>query len=136
VLEHLSAIDLPFHDRKIGPGSTDKPGDLNSLLESTEWHFSHNWRELPPPDSDSPLRAFWIRAGPDDHLQVPIEVLSRKPGDPNFLRPAKDSPLASGGAGGRKAAASDPPLPAYVGAVPPEGVEPWDWDKTWRALVR
>jgi hypothetical protein len=27
-------------------------------------------------------------------------------------------------------------LPAYVGAVPPEGVEPWDWDKTWSALTR
>ncbi len=30
----------------------------------------------------------------------------------------------------------DPSLPAYVGAVPPEGVEPWDWDKTWKALAR
>jgi hypothetical protein len=73
----------------------------------------------------------------DDHLKVPIKVLSRKPGTPNFLRPAKDSPLASGGAGGQKAAASasDPPLPAYVGGVPPEGAEPWNRDKTWKALV-
>ncbi len=70
-------------------------------------------------------------------MQFPIEVLSRKPGNSNFLRPAKDSPLALGGAGGQKAAASasGAPLPAYVGAVPPEGVEPWDWDKTWKAIV-
>jgi hypothetical protein len=59
---------------------------------------------------------------------VSIQVLSRTPSDPNFLRPAKDSPLATG-------AVNDGSLPAYVGAVPPEGVEPWDWDKTWRALA-
>jgi len=35
---------------------------------------------------------------------------------------------ATGGAGGD--------LPTYVGAVPPEGVEPWDWDKTWKARAR
>jgi hypothetical protein len=136
VLEHNYAIDLLLIDHKRGPGGTHRPGDLNSLLKSTEWHFSHNWRELVPPDRDSPLMPFWIPPGPDEHLQVPIKVLSRKPGDPNFLRPAKDSPLASGGAGGRKGGPSDPPLPAYVGAVPPEGVEDWDWDKTWRALAR
>jgi hypothetical protein len=137
VLEHNKAIELVFKDHKRGSGDTSKPGDLNSLLESREWHFSHNWRELVPPDPDSPLRAVWIPAGRDDHLQVPIEVLSRKPGDPDFLRPAKDSPLASGGAGGQKSgsSASDPPLPPYVGAVPPEGAEPWDWNKTWKALV-
>ena len=55
----------------------------------------------------------------------------RRQGDANFLRPPKDSPLAKGGAG-----ATDPALPAYVGAVPPEGVEPWDWEKTWKATNR
>ena len=45
--------------------------------------------------------------------------------DKNFLRPAKNSPLATAGAGGD--------LPTYVGAVPPEGVERWDWTKTWNA---
>ena len=53
------------------------------------------------------------------------------PGDPNFLRPTKDSPLATGGAG-----VKDSALPAYVGAVPPDGGEPWDWDRTWSALTR
>ncbi|HYT91428.1 MAG TPA: hypothetical protein VEL76_22130 [Gemmataceae bacterium] len=55
-----------------------------------------------------------------------IDVLSRNPEEPaKFLRPAKNSPLASKGAGGD--------LPSYVGAVPPEGVEAWDWDRTWKA---
>jgi hypothetical protein len=30
----------------------------------------------------------------------------------------------------------DRSLPAYVGAVPPVGVEPWDWEKTWKMLAR
>jgi hypothetical protein len=61
----------------------------------------------------------------------PNAVLSYKPYDPDFLRPPKDSPLATGGAG-----VTDSALPAYVGAVPPEGVEPWNWEKTWKALGR
>jgi hypothetical protein len=60
-----------------------------------------------------------------------IKVLSREPNDPNFLRPPKGSPLARGGAG-----VMDPALPAWVGAVAPEGVAPWDWDKTWKMLAR
>src|SRR5262249_39139986 len=27
----------------------------------------------------------------------------------------------------------DPSLPSYVGAVPPEDADPWDWDRTWLA---
>jgi hypothetical protein len=37
----------------------------------------------------------------------------------------KNAPLGTGGAGGD--------LPSYVGALPPEGVSPWDWSKTWKA---
>jgi hypothetical protein len=51
--------------------------------------------------------------------------------DPEFLRPPRDSPLAKAGAG-----AEDSLLPGYVGAVPPEGVEPWDWATTCQALTR
>jgi hypothetical protein len=61
----------------------------------------------------------------------PNAVLSYKPGNPDFLRPPKDSPLAKGGAG-----VNDISLPSYVGAVPPEGAEPWNWEKTWKALGR
>jgi len=134
VLEHDHAFDQFLFDHRRNDYEQPKPGDVKSLLLSPEWHFSHNWHEMVPPDRDSPLVALRIPPGVQDHVQVPIEVLSRKPSNPNFLRPAKDSPLAIGGIGA-KGSASDLPLPAYVGAVPPEGVEPWDWDKTWRALA-
>src|SRR5439155_10477236 len=45
----------------------------------------------------------------------------------NFLRPVKDLSLAKSGAGGA--------LPSFVGAVPPEGAQPWNWQWTWDALV-
>jgi hypothetical protein len=50
---------------------------------------------------------------------------------PERLCPVKGSSLAADGAG-----KEDPLLPPYVGALPPEGVEPWDWDRTWRTRVR
>jgi serine/threonine protein kinase len=89
------------------------------------WQFSHNWRELKEPTSNDSLYKAWVPADPDDVLKDRIEVISRDRQSSKFLRLAKDSPLASGGAGGD--------LPTYVGAVPPEGIEPWDWQKTWNA---
>src|SRR5262249_35302124 len=50
--------------------------------------------------------------------------------DKNFLQPKKDSPLATQGAG-----TEDPGLPTYVGAVTPEGAEPWNWQWTWDAFM-
>src|SRR5262249_37587696 len=41
--------------------------------------------------------------------------------------PPKGSPLVPEGS-----IQHDPRLPSYIGAVPPEGVFPWDWDRTWR----
>src|SRR5262249_55227195 len=61
----------------------------------------------------------------EDHLFNAAFLVSRAPKDPDYLRPRRGSPLATGGAGGD--------LPAYIGAVPPEGVAPWDWDRTWKA---
>jgi hypothetical protein len=104
---------------------------VKSLLNSPEWRFSHNWRETGGPKPGSELATVWIPPSKLDRLQVPIDAGSRQLGQPNFLRPPKGSPLATGGAG-----VDDPALPRYVGAVPPEGVEPWDWDRTWKALVR
>jgi hypothetical protein len=43
-------------------------------------------------------------------------------------RPIKDKQLAKSGTGGD--------LPTYVGALPPEGVQAWDWQKTWNARMR
>src|SRR5262249_50394397 len=56
-----------------------------------------------------------------------LDGLSRKSDSLDYLRPDADSPLATGGAG-----TTDPSLPRYVGALPPTGVEPWDWERTWR----
>jgi hypothetical protein len=123
--------DFIFQDHPRGSFRGNKPGDMQALLKSPEWCFSHNWREIAPPRPGTFAADVWIPARPNDRLQVPLEVRSREPGHPNFLRPPKDSPLANGGAG-----VDDPALPRYVGAVPPEGVPPWDWDKTWKALVR
>jgi hypothetical protein len=158
----LDADILFSNHRREDPGRPINP-DLKGLLNSPEWRFGYNWREI---DLQRGARQAerWIPPDPTDHLPDSIEVLSRQLGDPHFLRPAKGSPLGSSGAGGerfsplRVASAvgqaaglsdawmagwvvtqtrgrPDPALPAYVGAVPPEGVEPWDWDTTWKALA-
>jgi hypothetical protein len=131
VLTPLRKADLFFFDHKRGVFNDDeKPGDIPGLLKA--WRFSHNWRELSPPPPDNPDAKFWIPKG-DDVLETSIVVLSRNFGDANFLKPPKDSPLAKAGAGLSDKAL---PLPSYVGAVPPEGVEGWAWSETWKALAR
>jgi eukaryotic-like serine/threonine-protein kinase len=88
--------------------------------------LNHNWRELRSLDDKTPEEEDRIPLAPQDVRRKEIAGIARDPKDASkFLRPAKDSPLASGGAGGD--------LPVYVGAVPPEGVEPWEWQKTWNA---
>jgi hypothetical protein len=93
---------------------------------NTLWDFKCNWRDLAGADAGhaTPL------ASGDHKLEV-VAFVSRDPSSPDFLRPLPDSPLATGGAG-----KEDPSLPTYVGAVPPKGVEAWDWDKTWKARAR
>jgi hypothetical protein len=117
--------DFAFLDG-IDPDKLKGEGDGASL--HAIWQFSHNWREGRAPGPREELRRAWIPPSSTDVLRKRIALLSTDPQDPHFLQPAKDSPLATGGAGGD--------LPAYVGAVPPEGVAPWDWDKTWKARVR
>jgi serine/threonine protein kinase len=123
--------DLNFNNHRRGIHQIITPCDLNGLLHSSEWRFGYNWREVDPRrGAKEPER--WIPLDPaTDHRLKADMVLSINSNNPNFLRPAKDSPLAEGGAG-----VNDPALPAYVGATPPEGVEPWDWEKTWTALTR
>jgi hypothetical protein len=115
--------DVLFLDNGGSPVSAKGPGDADALLKG--WRWDHNWREGKPLSGGNIAANAWVPPAPGDTLKEQIAVLSRDSSDANFLRPAKDSPLASGGAGGD--------LPAYVGAVPPEGFEPWDWDKTWKA---
>jgi hypothetical protein len=66
----------------------------------------------------------------DDGRLLPSDLLSQDAENPDRMRPGKDSPLATQGAG----ALYD--LPAYIGALPPEGTAPWDWDRTWRVRMK
>src|SRR5262249_22874723 len=86
----------------------------------------HNWREVRSLGDKPPEGKNWIPVAPQDVRQKDIAGIARDPKDArNFLRPARGSDLATKGAGGD--------LPSYVGAVPPEAVGPWDWQKTWNA---
>jgi serine/threonine protein kinase len=132
LLEPQDDGDLFLNDHLRGTGGAGFPqADVESLLKSPEWRFSHNWRQIDPVKALARNPGRWIPRCPNDKLQVRIALLPYKLGHPKFLQPAKNPPLATGGAG-----VSDTWLPAYVGAVPPEGVEPWDWDKTCSALTR
>jgi hypothetical protein len=117
---------MVFHDSGGNTVQIRGPGD--GKLVNEKWQVSCNWREVEEPRGDGVLEKSWIPPGPRDVRNVSIAVLSRTPIDVNFLRPAKDSPLASAGAG-----KEDTSLPTYVGAVPPEGGKPWDWQTTWDA---
>src|SRR5262249_13088105 len=84
----------------------------------TGWRIDHNWRQVRQPAADSPEAKTWLTSKQDTvEEKLAVLTLDRKHAD--FLRPIKDKQLATSGAGGD--------LPTYVGAVPPAGVEPWDW---------
>src|SRR5262249_55067847 len=118
--------DLVFFDSGGDPKTVRGPGDGELVLKT--WRVDHNWRELKPPRPEDNYFKYWIPKGLLDQRKDQIAVLSRSPTDANFLRPAKGSPLATEGAG-----KTDPSLPSYIGAVPPEGALPWDWNRTWQA---
>ncbi len=104
----------------------DAPGDAAAYLR--EWTFANNFREGVPPPKDAPRYRGWFPPSPTCTLQEKIELLSLDSQSEDYLRPAVDSPIASGGMGGE--------FPAYAGAVPPEGAEPFDWEQAFaRAVV-
>jgi hypothetical protein len=104
-----------------GIGRPSFKGQGDGRLAIDRWRLDRNWRESPTGDA----MKGWIPLGPSDVRQDTIDVQSRAPQHDDFLRPAADSPLATGGAGGD--------LPKYVGALPPEGAQTWDWDRTWNS---
>ena len=83
------------------PGGLDTPG---GGLAATGWRFQGNLAEQEGPESPLATR----------HRR--LEVLSRDPSDPRFLRPAAGSFLATSGLGGD--------WPAYVGACAPTPLRP------------
>jgi hypothetical protein len=103
--------------------AADGPGDGEAV--SKVWSFGHNWREAVKPSGENAKG--WIPPSAKDVVMEKIDGLDRDPKSPTFLRPAKDSPLATQGAGNE-----DPSLPRYVGALPPAGESAWDWERGWR----
>jgi serine/threonine protein kinase len=119
--------DMVAIDTGADPKDVKGPGDGKRI--QAQWKLDHNWREGKPPTADELRQEGWIAVDPLKDVQKQIIAgLSRQQGQADFLRPAKDSPLAAKGAG-----QTDPSLPSYVGAMPPEGTEPWDWTRTWQA---
>ena len=121
-------LDMLFLDSGGMLTEVRGPGDGSLIVK--HWQMDHNWRETQPPSGDDLISRSWVPPAAKDVSMQTIPVLSRQGDHPDFLRPAKDSPLATGGAG-----KEDPSLPVYVGAVPPQGVPAWAWDKTWRWRV-
>jgi hypothetical protein len=111
----------------IAEASPDMRGSGTARPLPTTWLIANNWRRGRRPAKESEEAQQLLDSPRDTFVdQMPLESLTSS--QANFLRPAKDSPLAKGGAGGD--------LPSYVGAVPPEGAQPWDWQKTWDARAR
>lgn len=118
-----NGLDLTFTDTGDDPDGDGGPGDGTALARG--FTLTHNWREVEPQEKWAALG--WIPQGKADVVRAKIAGIDRDPKSPAFLRPAKDSPLATQGAG-----SEDPTLPRYVGALPPAGEYPWDWDRTFR----
>jgi hypothetical protein len=121
-----SQPDWMFFEVDPESGKVLRPGEVSLLAKN--WRITHNWREVAEPQGNDPKNKGWVPPGPKDVRKDTIDGINRDPKSPDFLRPTKDSPLASAGAG-----KTDPSLPLYVGAVPPEGVPAWDWSRTWQA---
>jgi eukaryotic-like serine/threonine-protein kinase len=75
---------------------------------ANNWTFHNNWWE-PALATELAVAERLAEVHPG------VDVLSRQLDDPNFLRPAPNSPLGTAGAGGDE--------PAYVGAFPPGGAK-------------
>ena len=110
------------YDSGGNPDFAQGPGDGQRFAST--WTFAHNHRQVLPADAPADVRRSWIPLSETSVMTDSIEVLSRDRDNPDFLRPAADSPLAMGGLGGE--------LPVYAGAVPPAGSEPFDWERAFR----
>ena len=88
---------VPAQTKALPPGCEDPP-DL-AALTAAGWRFAGNVAEREGPES--PRAAGHPR----------LDVLSRDPSDPRFLRPAAGSLLATAGLGGE--------WPSYVGVCAP-----------------
>jgi serine/threonine protein kinase len=95
------------------PGGLDTPGEVLAFLAAGGWRFAGNVAEQEGGENTLAAR----------HRR--LDVVSRDPSDPRFLRPAAGSLLANSGLGGD--------WPAYVGACPPGPDQPTPARATNRA---
>jgi hypothetical protein len=114
--EARDMVSLTASGRDVVPAHDDE-----MILQL--WRFRCNRRDFSGSDSNIAMPR-----APGDRKLEDDDLLGRDPHHPDQIRPANDSSLASQGAG-----KDDASLPTYIGALPPEGVEPWDWGRTWRA---
>lgn len=121
--------DMAYVYGSLNEDLPSKANDGNLIHKSKIWKLYGNWREGKKPTGKTVWEYSWIPPGKGSVLKEKIDILSRNPAAANFLRPAKDSKLAT-------AAKSDESLPSYIGAVPPEGVEPWNWNNTWQMRMK
>jgi hypothetical protein len=120
-------VDTLFVDSG-GDQQNDKgPGDGRTV--ANVWEFSHNWTDFVRPPGADPYDPGRIPPDPKtgNVQKEKINGVNRDPKSPDFLRPDPKAPLATAGAGNE-----DPSLPRYVGALPPEGTDAWDWDRAGR----
>jgi hypothetical protein len=75
--------------------------DLDSFFVAG-WSFDHNWCETAADNADE-ATSVAVR-------KTSIDLISRDPASPDFLRPQHDSALSTSGTGGE--------LPKYIGALP------------------
>ena len=71
-----------------------------------------------------------VPARPDEARFTPGDLLAQDGKALDRIRPGKESPLATQGAGSK-----DGSLPSYIGWLPRAGDPVWDWDRTWRARL-
>jgi hypothetical protein len=101
----------------------------NELAQSVAraWRFAGNWRDL-----SSTLTEGMVPLTSDDHKFDTPAFVSRQPDHADFMRPTADFfKLVQS-----KRVLTSPRLPPYAGAVPPAGVEPWDWQTSWQSWNR
>ena len=95
-------------------------------LKLSNIQIDHNFRQVRLPAEKDANRDEWLPWTNDTCVEkLPLASTNSK--DAKFLQPQAGSPLVTGGAGGD--------YPEYVGAIPPEGVEPWNWQWTWDTVI-
>ncbi len=98
-----------------GPGA----GEGRKCVDA--WTIGHNVREGSPRSERA-----WVPFATSDLRLERVAGIDTDRKDPvTFLRLGASGELTGKGDG-----LVDPSLPTYVGAVPPDGVGPWDWDRT------